>query len=67
MQFKEFIAKQLIGKRLHFKCNCLFPIDSIGRIVGYNISGNELIFKVEINGKIIDISENHPKLFVEES
>ena len=57
----------MIGKSLHFKCDCLFPIDSIGRIVGYYINGTELVFKVEMNGKIVDISENHPKLNVKES
>ena len=64
--FKEYIAEQLKGKRLHFKCDCLFPFDTEGIIKGYAIEGNEIIFSVEVNGKIINISENHPKLKVEE-
>lgn len=64
MQFKEFIAKQMIGKKLHFKCDCLFPIDAVGTIMSYVIENNEIIFKVAVENKFIDISENHPKLNV---
>lgn len=64
MQFKEFIAKQMIGKKLHFKCDCLFPIDTVGTIMSYVIENNEIIFKVAVGNKFIDISENHPKLNV---
>ena len=62
--FKQYIAKQLIGKKLHFKCDCLFKIDHIGIIKDYEIKANEIIFIVDVNGKIIKIGENHPNLQV---
>lgn len=62
--FKRYIAKQLIGKKLHFKCDCLFKIDHIGIIKDYEIKANEIVFIVDVDGKIIKIGENHPNLQV---
>jgi hypothetical protein len=42
----------------------LFPIDHIGIIIDYEISKNEIIYLVDVNGKIIKIGENHPNLAV---
>lgn len=56
----------MIGKKLHFKCGCLVPLDHDGIIVGYSISSNEIVFDVEVDGKIINIGENHPDLKVVE-
>jgi hypothetical protein len=66
MTFKDYIASEMIGKKLHFKCSCLVPLDHDGVIVGYNISSNEIVFDVEVNGKIITIGENHPGLEITE-
>lgn len=63
--FKKYIAEQLVGKTLHFKCDCLIPLDHTGTIIGYEISGNEILFVVNAGGKIIKIGENHPNLQVE--
>lgn len=63
--FKKYIAEQLVGKTLHFKCDCLIPLDHTGTIIGYEISGNEILFVVNVGGKIIKIGENHPNLQVE--
>lgn len=62
--FKSYIAKQLIGQRLHFKCDCIFPINHTGIIKDYEIIQNEIIFLVDIEGKIIKIGENHPNLYI---
>lgn len=64
IEFKHYIAQQLIGKKLHFKCDCLFPLNHIGVIKDYEIINNEVIYIVEVNGKIIKIGENHPNLLV---
>lgn len=64
IEFKHYIAQQLIGKKLHFKCDCLFPLNHIGIIKDYEISKNEIIYLVDVNGKIIKIGENHPNLVV---
>ena len=65
MLFKEYIAKQLIGHKLHFSCDCILPINHTGDIIGYEIDSNEIIFLINVNGKVIKIGENHPNLFVE--
>lgn len=66
ISFKRYIGLSLIGHKLRFKCDCLMPFDTVGTIRDIEVSGQELIFKVEVEGgKIIDISENHPKLKVE--
>ena len=64
VKFKDYIAKQLIGKKLHFKCDCLFPLDHIGIIKDYEIVNNEIIYIVDVDEKIIKIGENHPNLQV---
>lgn len=65
--FKSYIAKQIIGKRLRFKCDCTMRLDVIGRVVDYEIKNNEIVFLVDVNGKIIHIGENHPNLMVIEA
>lgn len=66
MNFKEYIAKQLIGKKLHFVCDCIMRVDVTGIIVGYEICQNEILFWVDVRGKIIKIGENHPNMIVME-
>lgn len=63
--FKQYIAKQLIGHKLRFHCDCAFGIDSTGTIVDSEIVKNEIIFLVDVNGRIIKIGENHPGMEVE--
>lgn len=63
--FKDYIAHQLIGKRLHFICECLIPFNiENGKIIDYELKNNEIIFLVDTGKKIMRIGENHPKLFV---
>ena len=64
VKFKDYIAKQIVGRKLHFKCDCLFPLDHIGVIKDYEIVNNEIIYIVDIEGRIIKIGENHPNLQV---
>ena len=65
---KSHIADSLVGKRLHFKCDCLFNIEEIGTINSYEIVDGEIIWKVGTDkGRIISIGENHPNMNVEEA
>ena len=64
IDFKNYIAEQLIGQKIHFKCDCIFPINHIGIIKDYEIIKNEIMFLVDVGGKIIKIGENHPNLLV---
>ena len=43
----------MVGKRLNFKCSCTLPFDVIGIIKGFEISSNEIIFDVEVNGRTV--------------
>ena len=62
--FKTYIAKQFVGASLRFKCDCVFPMDVDGIIKDYEIVDGEIIFKVLVGNKIINIGENHPKMMV---
>ena len=63
-QFKAYVAKQLVGTSLRFKCDCVFPMDIEGIIKDYEIVDGEIIFKVLTDNKIISIGLNHPKMMV---
>lgn len=65
IEFKKYIADQLIGQTLRFKCDCIFPLDKVGTIRDWEIISNEIIFSVDVGGKIIKLGENHPNLIVE--
>ena len=65
--FKSYIANSLLGKRLHFKCDCLLGLDHVGIIKDFEMVTNEIVFIVDIDGKIVRIGENHPNLYVEEA
>lgn len=41
-------------------------LDFIGTIKDFEIVDNEIIYIIDINGKVIRIGENHPNLIVEE-
>ena len=66
IEFKRYMGNLLKGKKFHFKCDCIIKLDVIGKVVDYEISGQELVLKVDTGGKIISIGENHPKLNIEE-
>lgn len=63
---KEYIAKQLIGHTYRFKCDCVVPLDIIGVVKDYEISGNEIILIVESNSRLLHIGINTPSLYIEE-
>ena len=50
--FKEYIASQLIGQTLHFKCDCVFPLDVIGYVQHVEVAKDgEFIYTINSNGK----------------
>ena len=65
--FKSYIANSLLGKRLLFKCDCLLGLDHVGIIKDFEMISNEIIFIVDVDGRIVRIGENHPNLYVEET
>lgn len=64
---KTYIADTLVGKRLHFKCDCLLNIDVVGVVKGWSLYQGEIIWDVYTDsGKIVKIGENHPNMFIDE-
>ena len=63
--FKELIAEQLLYKRVHCKCDCIFSMDFFGYIKDYEIVNNEIVFIIDNKGKIVKIGENHPNMYIE--
>lgn len=64
---KTYIADTLVGKRLHFKCDCLLNIDVFGTVKGWSLYQGEIIWDIcTDNGRIIKIGENHPNMFIDE-
>ena len=61
---KEYMAKQMIGHHLKFRCDCIVSMNTEGVIKDYSIVDNEIIFLVQVGTKIIKIGENHPKMKV---
>ena len=64
MNFKNYIASHLVNKKLHFKCDCLMKLDFVGVVKDFEIVNNEIIFIIDVDGKLIRIGENHPNLIV---
>lgn len=62
--YKEYIAKQFVGKTVRFKCDCLVPMDITGKVIEADTSRSEIIYIVSVdNGKrTVKIGENTPKL-----
>ena len=40
--FYDYVAKQLVGKKVHFKCNCIVGLDVTGVCVSYEIAKTEI-------------------------
>ena len=64
---KTYMADTLVGKRLHFKCECLLNIDVVGIVKSWSLYQGEIIWDVYTDsGKLIKIGENHPNMFIDE-
>ena len=64
---KTYLAESLVGKRYHFKCDCLLNIDVVGIVKGWSMNGDEIVWDVYVDGgKKIRIGENHPNMNIEE-
>ena len=62
---KDFIAKQFLHQRYHFRCPCIIPLDFIGEIISYEIVSNEIIFHVTNKDRLVKLGINHPNLTIE--
>lgn len=63
---KTYLAESLVGKRYHFKCDCLLNIDVVGIVKGWSMHQGEIIWNVYTDsGKVVRIGENHPNMNIE--
>lgn len=67
ISLKLYVAESLIGKHIHFKCDCVMDIDIVGEVRGWSIYNDEILWDVYTDsGKYIKIGENHPNMMIEE-
>lgn len=64
--FKKYIAQQLVGQTLRFKCECIFAMDIIGSVEDVEIKNDEFLYTVNCNGKLITIGSNYPNMEIEQ-
>lgn len=62
---KDYIAKLFLYNTFHFKCNCIVPLDIVGVVKDYEISGSEIVLLVESHGKIYHVGLNTPSLIID--
>lgn len=62
---KEYIARQFLNDTYRFKCDCVVPLDIIGVVKDYEISGNEIVLLVESQSRLLHIGLNTPNLYIE--
>ena len=58
------LIKMLMGKTVHMTSDCeFFPNFNIqGKVIEYRMHNNELIFKIKVNNKLIDVGCNMKNL-----
>lgn len=58
------LIKKLVGQRVIFTSDCeFFPNFNVtGKVISYYIKGSEVVFKLKINTKIIDVGSNMKNL-----
>lgn len=67
IDYKEFVAKQFVGKRVHFRSSCTIPVDVTGEVVSYKKVGAEIVYNVLVTTpagitRTIPVGENMSKL-----
>jgi hypothetical protein len=63
--YKDFIKQQFIGKTVRFTSNCIVKLDVKGTVVDTEHVGSEIIYIVDVGGKLVKIGENTSKLCIE--
>ena len=68
IKIKDYLCSLLVGKKYHFKCNCVYPIDVIGVVKSFKQAGLDHLIYVDVpeKRKIVVITLNHPDMMIEE-
>ena len=62
---KNYIAEQFLNNTYHFICDCIVPLDVIGTVKDYEITGNEIVLIVSVSNRIFHIGLNTSSLQIE--
>lgn len=65
VDYKEYIKKQFIGKKIHFTSDCVIRMDVTGRVIDTEIVGSEILYIIDTGTQITKVGENTPKLKIE--
>lgn len=65
---KEYLCSLIVGKTLHFKCNCPIAFDERGIVKSFQQAGHDIILYVERvpDKKMFTITLNSPGLVISE-
>lgn len=68
IQIKEYLCSLIVGKTLHFKCNCPIAFDERGIVKSFQRAGQDILLYVERlpDRKMFTIALNSPGLVVSE-
>ena len=63
--YKEYIINQFKGRKVRFLSDCVARFEIIGTVVDTENNGSEIIYIVDVGGKLLKIGENTPKLMID--
>ena len=66
MNYKDYIANILLGKKVRIVCDCIIKLDVCGTISYYEVRDGEIIYYINTGDRVVKIGENTPKLQIED-
>lgn len=63
--YKEYIINQFKGRRVRFLSDCVAKFEITGTVVDTESNGSEIIYIVDVGGKLLKVGENTPKLMID--
>ena len=63
--YKEYIINQFKGRKVRFLSDCVAKLEITGTVVDTENNGSEIIYIVDVGGKLLKVGENTPKLMID--
>lgn len=63
--YKDYIKNQFLGRTVRFTSDCIVHLDVTGTVVDTDHIGSEIIYIVDVGGRLLKIGENTSKLHIE--
>lgn len=63
--YKEYIINHFKGRKVRFLSDCVARFEAIGTVVDTENNGSEIIYIVDVGGKLVKVGENTPKLMID--